>query len=124
MKRMAERPEHPCVPMAQVGDVTVGSFGEPHLLAEPMCRGVGEELLELGRELRGRKLVLNLANATRTSRAFLAYAAALHEMLAAQGGRLALCQVHPEVRRLLGVLHLDQLFAVYDTEQDALQSFW
>jgi anti-anti-sigma factor len=121
---MAGQPEHPCVTTAQVGDVTVASFGDPRLLADPACGGVGEELLELAQELRCPQLVLNLANVPRAGSGFLGQAAELHGLLAARGGRLALCQVHPEVRRLLGVLHLDQLFAVYETEQDALRSFW
>lgn len=47
----------------------------------------------------------------------------LHRRLHARGGRLALCGLSPAVRKLLDTMRLDRLFNVYETEQDALQSF-
>lgn len=48
---------------------------------------------------------------------------ALHKRLQARGGRLVLCRPTPAVREILGLMSLDRVFALYDTEQEALASF-
>jgi anti-anti-sigma factor len=38
-------------------------------------------------------------------------------------GRLALCQLSPGVAEILEVTHLNEIFTIYPTEEDALRSF-
>ena len=39
------------------------------------------------------------------------------------GARVALCHVHPYVAEPLRIMNVDDLFDVFESEQDALQSF-
>jgi anti-anti-sigma factor len=80
---------------------------------------IDEQLIGTGRV----RIVLNFAGLE----AFASYAIgrliALNDKLPAQGGRLALCQLPPMVSEIIDIMKLRKRFAIYDTEQAALESF-
>jgi anti-anti-sigma factor len=57
------------------------------------------------------------------SSAVLAALLSLRKALLAQGGRLALCGLRPELREVFAITGMEGSMNLYGTEQEALQSF-
>jgi anti-anti-sigma regulatory factor len=45
----------------------------------------------------------------------------LHRKMSASGGRLALCAFDARFREMMATLQLNRVFAIYDTEHEAVQ---
>ena len=107
----------------QVGDVTIARFKIARLLKEGTVELLGEQLFALVDEQGRRQLVLDFGNVERVYSVMLGKIAALHSKVQAAGGRLALCQVRPEVYEVFEALNLHQVLHIYDEEEQALQTF-
>jgi anti-sigma B factor antagonist len=102
-----------------VGDVTV-----VHLID---TRAAVFELLDLLENaidnLAMGRIVLNLGGIPRVSSAALGKLLKLNGRAGALEGRLKLCELHPDVRHVLRITRLDQIFEIHDLEDEALASF-
>ena len=107
----------------QKGEVTVVRFKIARLLKEGTVEVIGDEILDLVKDPAHRKLVLDLSTVERVYSVVVGKIAALHKKLQAEGGRLALCQLQPEVYEVFEVLQLHQHLNIYNTLEEALQSF-
>jgi anti-anti-sigma factor len=104
------------------GNVTVVRLKTPKVLDEDAIRAAFDPILTISGLGRNR-LVLNLAAAEHLPSTAVGKLAMLNRKVQASGGRLALCQLTPAVQGILEAAHLNDLFAVYATEQEALRSF-
>jgi anti-sigma B factor antagonist len=105
----------------KVGDVAVARVTLAELWKEETIASLAAELAHVADE--APKLVLDLSEVTGLSSRMLGQLAALHKQLRAAGGRLALCQVRPDVAEVIETCKLTTLFTVYPDEQAAVQSF-
>src|SRR3954452_22038379 len=80
-----------------VGEVLVVRLYGPSILEDRELRLVNEHLVSQHEEAGHTQIVLNLGGVTRMSSALLAKMLAFHSRLKAAGGRLALCEIHPDV---------------------------
>jgi anti-sigma B factor antagonist len=120
---MTPQPEYHGFAVEEVGDVTIARFKIARLLKEGTVELIGEQLLALVDEQGRRRLVLDFRNVERVYSVMLGKIAALHTKLQAAGGRLALCQVRPDVYEVFEALNLHQVLHIYDEEKQALQTF-
>jgi anti-sigma B factor antagonist len=103
-----------------VGDVVV-------LAAE--VRGLGDISTGLADRIRtlseeGRtKFVLDLSEVPSLDSHGLGDLVSGQQAAARVGARVALCRVHPFVAEPLRIMNVDDLFDLFESEQDALQSF-
>jgi anti-sigma B factor antagonist len=118
---MQPPPASPLV-VTQSGNVTVVRLGHPIILRGDAAEAVGDHLQRLLDD--GRVNVLfDFANVQSVTSLIIGKLVLFNKKLGAAGGRLALCEVSPDVRGVFDVVRLPQLVSVYDTEKAALDSF-
>jgi len=114
--------EHHALAIEEKGDVTVARFKIARLLKEGTVEIIGEQLFALVDEQGRRRLVLDFGQVERLYSVMLGKIAALQQKVQAAGGRLALCQLNPDVYEVFMALNLDKAIEIYDSEQQALQA--
>lgn len=119
---MASSSPHDWLEIRQVGPVTVAKFLQRVIHDEEAIDLVGEELIEL--VAKGvHSLVLNFEPVRRIATHLLGELLVLHKRLHGVEGRLALCGFTAELRETFSILKLDQVFTIFATEEEALESF-
>ena len=102
--------------------VTVVRLKTPKIVDDDTMRAVFEPiytLCDIGRT----RLVLNLAPVQYLPSMGLGKLVMLNRKVQAGNGRLVLCNLSQTIQHLLDTTHLSELFPLYATEQEALQSF-
>jgi anti-sigma B factor antagonist len=105
------------------GDVTVVRLKTPKLLDDDTSREVFNPIYSLVADVGRSRLVLNLATVEYLSSMALGKLVMLNRKAQAGNGVLALCHLSPNAESILDSTHLKDLFTIYTTEQEALQSF-
>jgi anti-sigma B factor antagonist len=103
-----------------VGDVVV--LGASVRGLGDISTGLADRIRRLAEEGRT-KFVLDLSEVSSLDSHGLGDLVAGQRAVARQGARVALCHVHPYVAEPLRIMNVDDLFDVFESEQDALQSF-
>jgi anti-sigma B factor antagonist len=112
--------EHRRVEVAPVGEVTVVRFLDRKILDAAKIQELGEELFSVvGYEDR-HKLLLNFANVEFLSSAALNKLIILEKKVKADGGRLVLSDLRPEIHEVFVITRLTQLFEIKEHEADGL----
>ena len=107
----------------QADGITVVTFTQPQIVELEAIEEVGEQLYKLIEYYASSRIVLNLGSVHQVSSLLIGKLLGLNERVKAAGGRLVFCRVTPEVHQLFKVVNLLRLFNMYDTENEALQSF-
>lgn len=118
---MVRQQSEGCLELEQIGEVTIARFTARHLLDEEKMQTLGGQLRSLGEEAGHRPLVLNFGQVERLSTELMGKLVALQRRVQEKGGRLALCQIHPQVYEVFKILKLPQVLSIYTDEQEALQ---
>jgi anti-sigma B factor antagonist len=111
------------VEFRQSGTVTVATFTRDEIFEEEEIQVVGEELLRQIEATHPPRFVLNFFTVIRMSSHMLGELMAIHKRTNAAGGRLALCGLRQQLRDIFTFLKLDQIFPIYDSEDEAVRSF-
>ena len=107
----------------EVGDILVVRLPQRALVDDADIRRLGQNLTCLVQESGYRRWVLDLGEVQRMSSVMIGQLLAAARKAQAASGRLALCQVRPEVAEVFAILHLAEILPTYGTEADALLSF-
>jgi anti-sigma B factor antagonist len=70
-----------------------------------------------------RKLVLNFDDVKLLSSAPIGMLVDLRNRIGAVGGMLVLCQVSPDIREILRLTSVEELFSILDTENDVIAMY-
>ena len=103
--------------------ISVVRFKTPKVLDEDTLRTVFELIYSMVADVGRNQLVLNLAAADFLPSMAMGKLVMLNRKIQAASGRLALCNLAPAVAESLENTRLNQLFKIYATEAEALQSF-
>jgi len=103
-----------------VGPVTVVRFLLPEILHNDVIDSVGDRLSSLVEDEGGRAVLLDFTKVHKVSSAFLGQVIGLHRRLLALQGRLVLCGLSPEVRRVFDLCQLPRVLHFCPDEQAAL----
>ena len=114
--------DHHGLAVEHKGDVTIARFKIARLLKEGTVEVSGDQLFALVDEHGRRRLVLDFGQVERVYSVMLGKIAALHQKVQAAGGRLALCQLHPDVLEIFMAAKLDKELDIYDDEEKALEA--
>src|SRR5437762_2132859 len=106
-----------------VGPVTVVRLKMPKILDHDTTRTAFEQLFSLVDDVGRSNLVLSLGAIEFLTSIGLGKLIILRQKVQVGNGRLALCELLPGVHQFLATTHLDELFSIYATEQDAVRSF-
>jgi anti-sigma B factor antagonist len=96
--------------------VEVASVEVNLALAEEFKEAVLERYAALG----GGSLLLDLRQLNFMDSKAIGAMVAIRKVVAAQGGRMGICELHPHVRKVVGVVTLGTIFDIYDTLDEAL----
>src|SRR5262249_43520306 len=114
----------PSIPLEleEVGTVTVIRITGKRLLGQALVDEVSQSLLRLAGDPGRAHLLLDFHTVESLSSSMLAVLLSLRKALHAQGGRLALCGLRPELREAFGITGLEQDLNFHHNKQEALQS--
>lgn len=114
---------HNRLQVTEIGDVSVVRFVDRRILDAANIEGLGDELFGLVENDHRNRLILNFTGVEFLSSAALNKLIILDKKIKSQGGKLALCDLRPEIKEVFAITRLDQLFAISDSEQGALADF-
>jgi len=105
------------------GDVLVVRFGEHRILDEPTVRKLGEELYGVAERADCHNLLLNFSSVVGLSSLMIGKLLMLQRTMESKGGKLKLCELGAELQEVVSSTKLDQVFDIWEGEQDALKAF-
>ena len=120
---MPAKAQGPCLNIEKCGAVTVARFPGTLILTGGAAEETGAALHQLVDQAEQRRLLLDFANVLSVTSMMLSKLIMLEKRIRSVGGRLALCNLNPDLRQVFDVTGLPRLLNVYSGEQEALQSF-
>jgi anti-anti-sigma factor len=105
------------------GEVTVVRFVDRKILDETNIQELGSELFKLVEQEKRKNLLLNFSSVEFLSSAALGKLITLDKKVKANGGRLKLSNIRPEIYEVFAITKLNKLFDIKDDEADALAAF-
>jgi anti-anti-sigma factor len=111
------------IAVTDVGDVSVVRFADRKILDEANIQDLGMELFKLVEQEQRKKLLLNFGSVEFLSSAALGKLITLDKKVKANGGKLKLSNIRPEIYEVFAITKLNKLFDIKDDEADALAAF-
>ncbi len=102
-------------------DRIVADFTKQPILDAWTAKELGDELRDVAGRADCRNLILNFSDVKWLASAVLEKLVVVHRSLASKGGSVTLVGVGPEIREILALTKLDQVFSVRSTEADTSQ---
>lgn len=106
-----------------IRDVTIVNFNETAILDTVQIQQLGEELYELVDAQARRKVVLDFSNVKFLSSSALGVLITMQKKAKEIKGRLLLCGLKPDLRKVFKITSLEKLFEFFETEEQALNAF-
>ena len=106
-----------------IDGVTVVSFMETKIVQDESIQEMGDQLYSLVEDEGHKQLLLNFGNVQFLSSAALGKLINLKKKVGAVKGKLKLCCIHKDLFEVFRITRLDQVFEIYDEEQEALDKF-
>ena len=104
-------------------DVTIVTFQEISILDALQIDEIGETLYELVEKKGCRQLVLDFSNVKFLSSSALSVLITLHKKAMQIKGRVILCQLRDDLRKVFEITRLDRMFTFSSNLDDALAVF-
>ena len=104
-----------------LGDVAVVNFLTSQVLDELNVQQLGVELNDLVDKEGRVRMVINFSKIKFLSSAVLGKLISLNKKLASQKGRLAFCDINPDIMQVFKITRLDKLIPIYDDEDEAVK---
>jgi anti-anti-sigma regulatory factor len=115
------QPPDCCLQVEPRDDVIVARFTSQVVLSGRVAEAAAERLASLLPGLGRRRLLVDFGNVRSLTSLMLGELVRLNRAAEAAGGRLALFNLPPGVREILGVTRLNLLLLLYGDESDALR---
>jgi len=106
-----------------IRDVTVVNFRTSSILDALQVQQIGEALYDLVDTRALTKIVVDFSDVKFLSSSALGVLITLHKKAAAIKGRVVLCGLRPELRRVFEISRLDKLLDLHETEEQARATF-
>ena len=112
---------HPWLEVQLAGTAAVVKLPAGDLFHDEIIDCLGEHLLRVIESSGCHRLVLSFESVDRIASDVLGVLIVTHKRIVGLGGRLVLCSMKPDLRAVFATLRLDQVFTIYDGEQEALE---
>ena len=109
--------------ISQVGEVTQIEFIESKILDESNIQQISEELCAAVDEQTTPKVMLGFGNVEHLSSAALGALITVNNRVKGKDGILCLSEIDPQIREVFTITKLDKIFPIYDTSEEAMNSF-
>jgi anti-sigma B factor antagonist len=114
---------HRHLDISDVGDVTVVRLTDRKVVDEANIQELGQELFHLVEEEKRKNLLLNFSSVGFLSSSALGKLITLDKKVKANGGKLKLTNIRPEIYEVFAITRLNKLFEIKDDEAEALAAF-
>ncbi len=104
-------------------DVTVVNFSDSSILDTAQVQQIGDQLNELIDNRAIRKLILDFSKVKFLSSSALGVLITLRNKSNEIKGKVVLCSLRPDLRKIFKITNLDKLFDFHENEERALNSF-
>jgi anti-sigma B factor antagonist len=105
-----------------IQDATIVNFRAASLLDSLVIDAIARELYALVDEQAARKIVLDFSGLTFLASQAVGVLITLGKKADAIKGRVVICGMRDEIRRVFKIMNLRKLFTFFDTEEKALRS--
>ena len=112
-----------CIQLDDVEKVSVVKFVDEKVMDPSRIEQLGQELMSLAESDDKKKLLINFDNVKFFSSAAINKLIVLEKRMRAQGGKLRLSNLRPEVRDLFSFTNVDSLFDIRCAQDDAIEAF-
>lgn len=116
-------PQEPVVTFAESGPISVGAIQSPSVLDALNVTQFGNEVLAYIRQRPGLNLLLNFEQVNYLSSAVLTELLRINEAVQEAGGRLRLCALNRDIRKVFEITNLDRIFTIYGAPDEAEEKF-
>ena len=116
-------PPRPSLLVETIRGVTVVNFGDVSILDSVHIDRIGQELYELVDRFDRRQLVLDFSGVRLLGSQALGVLLTLRKKLQAAKGRLVICGLRPDLRKVFSITKLEKLFKFEPDEEHALNVF-
>ena len=101
-------------------DVTVVELTDRKILDEVSILHIGEQLKALIADMALPRLVVDFTNVAHLSSSALGMLITLHRQIRASSGRLALCNIQPQIYEIFTITRLSDIFDIRDSRAEAI----
>ena len=108
--------------VTKVGDVTQVDFVDRNILDESNIQQIADELAGIVDESPTPKLVICFGNVEHLSSAALGALITINNRVKGKAGQLRLAQIDTQIREVFKITKLDQIFAIFDSTDEAMAS--
>lgn len=115
--------EYQRLKLSEIGEVTVVRFVDKRIIDEAVIQELGSELYALVEKDKRESVLLSFESVEFLSSAALGKLITLEKKVKAQGGKLKLTSIRPEIYEVFTITKLDQLFDIKENEASALAAF-
>lgn len=105
------------------GNVTIAILTEEKILQEVDIEGLESSIISLIKEESGINLVINFCNVRFLTSSALGLLLRVIKKMNETRGKLKLCSIDPKILKVFTITHLDQVFDIYDSQSEAVESF-
>jgi anti-sigma B factor antagonist len=102
---------------------TVVRFVDKKIIDASEIEQLGTELVSLVEEQQKTQLLLNFEGVEFLSSAALNKLLTLHKRVKQAGGKMRICDLHPQIREVFSLTRLDRMFDIDKSEEVALKRF-
>ncbi len=106
-----------------IRDVTVVNFADASILDAQQVQQIGDELFDLVDNKARRKIVLDFEKVRFLSSSALGVLIAMRKKADLIKGRVVLCNMREDLRKVFKITNLEKMFELYDSEEKALGAF-
>lgn len=106
-----------------IRDVVVVNFNDASILDAAQVQQIGEELYALIDQQARRKIVLDFEKVRFLSSSALGILITLRKKADQIKGRVVLCNLRDDLRKVFRITNLEKMFEFHDSEEKALGSF-
>jgi anti-sigma B factor antagonist len=104
-------------------DILLVYFQDIRIIDEPRIQNLGQDLINLIKDGKERKVILNLDNVSFMSSAMIGKLILFGKKCSSNNVDLRICNINPNIREVFDLMKLDKVFKVDENEHDAVAAF-
>jgi anti-anti-sigma factor len=109
--------------VVRIGVATVARFVDSRIVDDAMLRAIDDQMYALATDRDCCPLVLNFANVEFLSSSLLNSLIRLNGAIEASFGKLILCNLRPQIRKVFDITRLSSRFDIRDSEAESVAAF-
>ena len=109
--------------ISRVGEITQIEFIESKILDESNIQQISDEMCSVVDEEATPKVIIRFGNVEHLSSAALGALITVNNRVKGKDGTLCLSEIDTQIREVFSITKLDKIFPIFETSDDAINSF-